>query len=193
MRGLNKWIPAIALLAGGAARPQGWTPAVEVRHDETRCVSYQARLDGAWLVVRASVEPGWHTFAMDNKVRAEEKLAGRPSLGIERPTEITLTGGLHLAGPWYQSAPKDFSRPELRWFSWGFEKQAVFAAKVRRFPAAPARLSIRGQACRETVCKNINVTIPLSPAGVRPDSEPTDVSLKNLVQVKSGPPSASAP
>ena len=34
------------------------------------------------------------TFAMDNKVRADEKLAGKPSLGIEKPTGITLAEGL---------------------------------------------------------------------------------------------------
>lgn len=183
---LNKWIAVTALLAMGVAPPQGWTPAVEVRHVETLCVSYQARLDGAFLVVRVLVEPGWHTFAMDNKVRAEEKLAGKQSLGIDRPTEITLTGGLQVAGPWYQSAPKDFSRPELRWFSWGFENQAVFAAKVPRSSAVPTRISIRGQACTETICKNIDVTISLSPRNVRPDSSPSDVNLNNLVQVKTG-------
>ena len=89
-------------------------------------------------MVRAAIEPGWHTFAMDNKQRAEEKLAGRKSLGIDHPTEITLTGGLEMAGPWYQTPPKDFSKPELRWFSWGFERQALFAAKIRRRAARGA-------------------------------------------------------
>src|SRR5260370_38680768 len=93
---------------------------VEVRHDDILCVSYQAHLDGPYLVVRATLEPGWHTFAMDNKVRAVEKLAGKPSLGIDHPTEITLTGGLEGGGPWLQSPPKDFSKPELGGFSWGF-------------------------------------------------------------------------
>jgi hypothetical protein len=184
MTGLNKLILLLALPAFSATPPQGWTPAAEVRHDDTLCVSYQARLDGAFLVVRVVVEPGWHTFAMDNRVRAEEKLAGRQSLGIDHPTEITLTGGLQAAGPWYQSAPKNFSRPELRWFSWGFEKQAVFAVKVRRSSPAPTRIAIRGQACTETLCKNVDVTISLSPGNVRPDAEPSDVNLKNLVRVK---------
>jgi len=190
MTGLGKPITLLALLVLGGAQPPGWTPPVEVRHDETLCVSYQARLDGAFLVVRVLVEPGWHTFAMDNRVRAEEKLRGKQSLGIDHPTGITLTGGLQAAGPWYQSAPTDFSRPELRWFSWGFEKQAVFAVKVRRSSTAATRIAIRGQACTETICKNIDVTISLSPGNVRPDAEPSDVDLRNLVRVKTRPSAA---
>jgi hypothetical protein len=160
-----------------------WTPAVEVRHDETLSISYQAKLDGPNLVVRAKIEPGWHTFAMDNQVRAEEKLAGKPSLGIDRPTKITLTGGLQVAGPWLQTAPLEFSKPELRWFSWGFERQALFAARVRRSAGGTVRIGIRGQACTETVCRNIDVTIPLALG--KPNQEAaTDAALKDLVQVR---------
>jgi hypothetical protein len=165
-----------------AARPGEWSNAVEVRHEENLCVSYQARLDGPYLVVRATVEPGWHTFAMDNKQRAEEKLAGKRSLGIDHPTEIVLSGGLEAVGPWYQSPPKDFSRPELRWFSWGFEGQAVFVTKVRRSGSGQARIVIRGQACTETTCKNIDVAMPFALTDTGADK--ADVNLKNLVQVR---------
>ena len=166
----------------GAARSAEWSKAVEVRHDENLCVSYQARLDGPYLVVRAAVEPGWHTFAMDNKQRAEEKLAGKQSLGIDHPTEIVLSGSLEAVGSWFQSPPKDFSRPELRWFSWGFERQAVFVTKIRRSRAGPARIAIRGQACTETTCKNIDVTMSLPLVGT--DTDPSGIDLKNLVQVR---------
>ena len=54
-----------------------WTQTVEVRHDDELCVSYQARMSGAYLVVRATLGSGWHTFAMDNKVRADKKLEGK--------------------------------------------------------------------------------------------------------------------
>ncbi len=135
---------------------------------------------GEFLVVQATVEPGWHTFAMDNKQRAEEKLAGRESLGIDAPTEIKVTQGLEAAGPWYQSPPKDFSKPDLRWFSWGFEEQAVFVTRIRRSGAGPAQIAVRGQACTETICKQIDVAIPL-PLGAagRPD-----IDLKALVRVR---------
>jgi hypothetical protein len=172
-----------AIFSERPARAGDWTQAVEVRHDETLSLSYQAKLDGPNLVVKANIEPGWHTFAMDNQVRATEKLAGKPSLGIDRPTTITLTGGLEIAGPWHQTAPLDFSKPELRWFSWGFERQALFVAPVHRSASGTVRIGIRGQACTETVCRNIDVTIPL-PLG-KPDKEATaGIALKDLVQVR---------
>ena len=42
----------------------------------------------------ATLQPGWHTFAMDNERRAAEKLAGKTSLGIDQPTQIKVSGGL---------------------------------------------------------------------------------------------------
>ena len=99
---------------------------------------------------------------MDNKVRAEEKLAGKQSLGIDAPTEISVTEGLELAGGWRQSPPADFSKPELRWFTWGFEESALFVAKVRRTGDGPARISVRGQACSEESCQNIDLNLSLS-------------------------------
>jgi hypothetical protein len=153
-----------------------WSAPVEVRHEEDIAVSYQARLDGQWLVVRAKVGAGWHTFAMDNKRRADEKLAGKPALSVDRPTEIIPTG-LELEGPWFQTDPKDLSHPELRWFSWGFDKEAVFAAKVRRGTAG--RLTIKAQACTDAICKNIDVAVPVSAAG----SAPTELDIKKLVEV----------
>jgi len=171
-------IKAIAMLAvlTGAAQAE----VVEVRHDDVLCLSYQAHLDGPYLVVRATIEPGWHTFAMDNKVRAVEKLAGKPSLGIDHPTEITLSGGLEAVGPWFQSPPKDFSKPELRWFSWGFERQALFVTKIHRLGNSPTRITIKGQACTETTCKNIDVNLSVPAAS----ADSSAINLKDLVQVR---------
>lgn len=161
-----------------------WSEPAEVRHELKRCVAYRARLNGRFLVVEAALEPGWHTFAMDNQQRAQEKLAGRKPLGMDRPTEIQLAEGLELAGPWYQTPPVDFSKPELRWFSWGFEGQARFVAKVRRLGEEPARIAIRGQACAESTCKEIDVTLSLSLAGAQSKTARADIDLKPLVQVR---------
>ena len=166
--------------AAGSLLAAEWSSPVEVRHEDALCVSYEARLDGPYLVVRATVGPGWHTFALDNKRRAEEKLAGQPALSMDRPTEIVALSGLATTAPWYQTAPKDLSRPELRMFSWGFERSAVFAAKARR-TAGPAKLAIRGQACTETVCKNIDVTVTVP---VPAKSGPAEIDLKNLIAVR---------
>ncbi len=165
------------------ATASGWTEPVEVRQEENLCLTYQAKLEGSVLIVRAAIEPGWHTFAMDIKKRADEKLAGKASLGIERGTEFLLSGGLATVGPWYQSAPKDFSKPEIRYFSWGYERQAIFAAKVKRTGAGPAKIAIRGQACTDSTCKNIEAAITLALAGIKAEAEP-EINLKNLIQVR---------
>lgn len=136
-----------------------WSAPVEVRHEDNLCISYQARMDGPLLVVKATLGAGWHTFAMDNQKRAEERLAGKPALSMDRNSEITALSGIEIAGPWYQSAPKDFSRPQLRWFSWGFDKEALFAVKAT--VSGAARVRLRGQACTETICKNVDVTIAI--------------------------------
>ncbi len=176
-------LTAAILCALTNANASGWTEPVEVRQEENLCLTYQAKLEGSLLIVRAAIEPGWHTFAMDIKKRADEKLAGKASLGIERGTEFLLSGGLATVGPWYQSAPKDFSKPEIRYFSWGYERQAIFAAKVRRTGKGPVRIAIRGQACTETTCKNIDAAISLALDGGKAATEP-EIDLKNLIQVR---------
>jgi len=172
---------SVALAASGRAGE--WTQPVEVRSQETLCLAYQARLDGPFLVIRAKIEPGWHTFAMDNKQRAEEKLAGKRALSVDRATEIDVGGSLESLAPWYQTPPRDFSRPQLRWFSWGFEREATFATKVRQSGAGPAQITIRGQACTETVCKNIDATVSFTVNKAETAAGQTEVDLKSLTPV----------
>ena len=163
---------------------QDWSAPVEVIHDETICLKYQARVDGDVLLVRAQIAPGWHTFAMDNKVRATEKLAGKRSLGQDKPTSITVSGPLAIVGAWHQSPVKDFSKPEQNWFSWGFENEVLFAAKVALVSApGPVTLVMHGQTCSESTCKNIDATLTL------PDAKPGAPSAlpKDLIPVRTMP------
>ena len=119
-----------------------WSKPAEVAHDGQTCIAYRAKVTGGYLVVEARLEPGWHTFTLYNDKRAAEKLAGRRALGVDRPTTVVLRG-VAPAGPWLQSEPKDFSQPEIRMFTWGFEKQARLAVPVKKW-AGSARLRIRG-------------------------------------------------
>ncbi|MBN8729644.1 MAG: hypothetical protein J0L64_03825 [Acidobacteria bacterium] len=169
----------LAALAALSAQAGEWSEPAVVTHQDDVVVQYRARIDGPYLVVKVALEPTWHTFTMDNERRAKERLAGKMSLGIDQQTEIKVTGGLKLAGPWLQPQPKDFSKPDLRWFSYGYEKEAIFAAKVEG--AAPAQLNIRAQACTETTCKNINVNleVPAATPGGKAELDPA-----KLVQVK---------
>ena len=156
-----------------------WTAPVEIVHDEERCVSYRARLQGELLLVEATHHGPWYTYAMDNKKRAEEKLAGKQSLGIDMPTEIKLSDGLDVAGSWLQTPPQDYSKPDLQWFTWVFKEQALFAAKVRKSGAGPARIAIGGQVCNGSTCKKVDVAllVPLADGG-------SVVDLKGLVPVR---------
>lgn len=169
----------ILLLATAAALCGDWTEPVHVRHELKPCVSYRAKLAGDYLIVEATLDEGWHTFAMDNQKRADEKLAGKKALGIDRETSIQLSKGLSESGGWLQTAPKDFSKPELRWFSWGFEKKAYFAAKVKTGGAGPGQLTIKGQACTDSVCKNIDVELAVP---LKADTE--DAAIKLLAPVR---------
>ena len=178
MKKLRPFLLCAALTVSNAFAAD-WSEPALVMHQDDVVVQYRARLDGPYLVVKVALEPGWHTFAMDNERRAKERLAGKMSLGIDQQTEIKVTGGLKLAGPWFQPAPKDFSKPDLRWFSYGYEKESMFVAKVEG--AAPAELNIRGQACTETTCKNINIDLAL--ASQKPGSA-AEVDVGKLVEVK---------
>jgi hypothetical protein len=169
------------LLAAALLLASDWTEPVHVFHDENLCVSYQARLDGPYLLVKATVGQGWHTFTMDNRIRAQEALAktGKPALGMDQPTRITLTGGWKVAGPWMQSEPKDFSKPQNNWFSWGYEGEAVFAAKVTGSGAT--KIGIRGQSCSDKNCRNVEVDIEL-PASAKPSGDGS--GAKGLIAVR---------
>lgn len=174
-----------AILLSVTALASDWTAPVEIRHDDELAISYQAKMDGDLLLVKATIGPGWHTFSMDNQRRVTEKLAGKPAISNDKPTSIALSGGLSVAGPWFETPPKDFSHPELRWFSWGFEGQALFAAKVKRAGSGPTKVAMRGQACTASVCKNIDVTISLT--DTKPGHGPgvnLGLNLKELEQVR---------
>lgn len=177
-----KHVLTLALLLLGAALcfAADSPDTAQVWHDTTLCVTYKARLAGDYLVIDVTHESPWHTYSMDNELRAKEKLAGKQSLGIDRPTSAKITGGLEVTGPWYQTEPRDLSKPELRWFTWGYEGKTQFAAKVKRANGA-AQIQIRGQACTDSTCKNINVSMTL--AADAPDTGPA-VNLEKLVAVR---------
>ena len=70
---------------------------VQVWLDDMHAVSYRARVEGDWLVVEATYEPGWHTYSMDNVIRAREK-SGKLRPETELPTVIHAAGRTHDSG-----------------------------------------------------------------------------------------------
>ncbi len=160
-----------------------WSEPAQVLWQFQPVVTYRAKLDAGHLVVEARHQPGWHTYAMDNKLRAAEKLAGRKSLGIDGPTRITVSDGLEVSGAWRQSPPNNYSKPELRWFTWGFEKSALFAAPVKTKGAGPAQITIRGQACDEKSCRNIELGLSV-PLGNEAKQAGDAIDLNEMVEVR---------
>src|SRR5205823_10415892 len=90
-----------ALLFESGASAADWSQPAEVRHEDALVISYTARMDGPYLVVRANIAQGWHTFALDNVQRVQEKLDGKPALSMDHSTEIAVAG-VQVEGPWRQ-------------------------------------------------------------------------------------------
>lgn len=153
---------------------------VQIHHDEQLAMTVRPYWTGDFVVVEVTMEPGWHTFAMDNQRRQDEALKGKPSLGVEKPTSVRVSGAFEVTGPWYQTEPKDFSKPELRWFTWGFEGKAQFVARAIRKPGELGEVTLKGQACSGSICLNVNVTTGLLAA--KPEAYP--IELSRLSEVK---------
>jgi hypothetical protein len=165
-------------MAATATAAEKWSEAAEVTHDDSVCVTYRARVAGGYLIVEAAHNEPWHTYSLDNEVRAKEKLAGKMALGVDQPTSIQASGGLEVVGGWLHPEPEDLSKPDLRIFAWGYAGRAVLAAKVKKTGAGPATVKIRGQACSATTCKNINLTLTVPVAAGAP------ADLKGLVPAR---------
>lgn len=174
--------PLLLLLTTFGIHGGDWSQPAEVRHDGKLVVTYTAKVEGDHLIVKAAIQPAWHTFVMDNKQREQEKLKGKPSLGIERSTEIRAVNGLAVTSPWLQTMPKDLSQPEIRHFTWGYDKEATFAAKVRRTGSRPAEVQVQAQACAAEICKNIDVTLTVPAAPTK--GKAGEIELKSLIPVR---------
>jgi hypothetical protein len=130
---------------------------VQVWLDDMPAVAYRASVQGDWLVVEATHEPGWHTYSMDNVVRAREK-TGKKRPETELPTVITPLDGVTIRGDWRQSEPVDLSAPDIRWYTWGFEGRSFFAARVDN-AAALSSVQIDGQACTAALCAMVEALV----------------------------------
>ncbi len=155
----------IAMMAAlVTASSTDWSAPVLIRDGNQTCVTYRAQIQGDYLVVSVVHRVGWHTYALDNKLRAEEKLAGKPSLGVEAPTSLRTTG-VKTAGEWHQSEPVDMSKPKLRWFRWGFSDTAYFAMKIDPTRVADeVTVDVRGQACDESRCLRVKAALKIGRA-----------------------------
>ncbi len=152
-------VSVLGLLGVSSSRAPGRQAesGVQVWLDDMRAVSYRARVEGDWLVVEATHEPGWHTYSMDNVIRAREK-SGKMRPETELPTVITPLGGLTIQGDWRQSPPLDLSTPDIRWYTWGFEGRSYFGVRVGNV-TSPSSVQIDAQACTDDVCAMVDALV----------------------------------
>ena len=152
----NPCVPLLlAAAASMAAAQEVEAPAQqEVWLGDNLALSYAARTESGWLILEVRHEPGWHTYAMDNVLRAAE-ITGKAKPDTELPTRITPSPEIELAPPWRQTAPAELSQPELRWYTWGFADRSFFASRVLR--ADPGGwVQVDAQACTDRLCAMVD-------------------------------------
>jgi len=162
-----------------AADGAGWGSPASVTHDDQPCITYRAQITGSGrLAVEVKLAAGWHTFTMDNDKRAAAKLGGKKALSSDKPTQVLAeSASLEITGPWLQPQPKDFSQPDLRIFSWGYEGEALFMAPAKPAAGSQApKVRIKAQACTQTVCKNIDLVVE-APVSKDASTVPSPASL----------------
>ena len=179
MRTLIRLAPALVLAIPLVAGD--WSlPSIATTRDGEALLTCRASLAGDYLLVELQADQGWHVYAMDNEQRSVEALAGAMSLGVEQNTEVQVRGGLELLGEWFQSEPRDFSRPELRWYSYGFEGTSLLAGLVRRTGESSATVMVRAQLCDSTRCVPVEAEMHL-PVTTNRES---DFTTDGLVRVR---------
>lgn len=173
-----------AALIGASAAAAEWSDPQTILRGRDKVVTYRATVENGWLLVEAKHEPGWHTYAMDNLRRAQEK-TGKENPSTELNTAITIAEGGELAGKWRQSEPKDLSTPAIRWYTWGFENTAYFAAPIKT-TADTFRIVINAQSCNESACamvEDLEIAIPIAET----TESAKDAPRANLIPVVAAP------
>ena len=157
---------------------------------------YQAAILRQTLVVEAQHEPGWYSYGMDNVIRSQAVNGKNAECAL--PTVITLDEEIYVAGVWYQSAPKDYSKLALPRHTWGFEGVATFTRTLAKLAGADFSLTIDAQVCDDPSCvmvKGLEITMPHQPQELSvPRGEPArtcslheDTRLKRVAAMPSDP------
>jgi hypothetical protein len=162
----GRWISSLAIVAAlcaaSGAWAGAWSEAKPVLYRGDIVATYRAQIAGEWLIVEAKHQPEWHTYAMDNVQRAQ-KATGEKSPTTELPTRIAVSGGAETVGAWKQSAPKDLTQLDIKWYTWGFEGTARFAVKLKRVSEEPVVVTVNGQLCNASLCsmvRDLKIEVP---------------------------------
>ncbi len=173
----------LCLLVPTLAMAGEWVESKPVMYRGEIAMTYRARLAGEWLIVEAKHSPAWHSYAMDNVERAR-KATGKQTPETELPTRIAVTGGLKTVGAWKQTAPKDLSKADIQWYSWGFEGTARFAVKVERVAdGGEAVITVNAQSCNASSCSMVRDLKIVLPVTAEPSTEDSTGVEEGLVKV----------
>lgn len=127
--------------------PQGlhlkWSKPISIESGRKKVVTYRATLVNGHLLIQVRHRPGWSTFSMDNEARMIG-ISGKKG-EQELPTKITLDPVIE--GEWLQSDPVNFSRPDIKWYSWGFQGVSYFAKKLAGPLKQDLVITINAQGC----------------------------------------------
>lgn len=155
-----------------------WSPVAATRYGEEVVIHYRAAIFGKKLVVEGKITDGWRTYAMDNPYRAMK--ASGPDAMSEKPTRITLDSSVKPAGEWRQSAPNDFSKPEMEWYTWGFKDTVYFTRELADWPDQDFSIIINAQICNDASCAMANDITLKVPHAANAEAPPVPNTVETL-------------
>ncbi|MXY30458.1 MAG: hypothetical protein F4Y48_04525 [Gammaproteobacteria bacterium] len=80
---------------------------------------------------------------------------------------FTPSPEIDLPASWRQTAPTELSKPELRWYTWGFADRSFFAARVLRVDPG-GWVQVDAQACTDRLCAMVDgLRVPVTESGGR--------------------------
>lgn len=140
-----------------------WSTPAYLTSGNEKAVAYSAAVANGYLLVQAKHFADWHSFTMDNPQRSIGKLGEKGNQ--ELPTGIVVDQ--ETEGAWLQTGPTDFSKPDIRWYTWGFQGVSYFAVKLSD-PGKQVNLKVSAQACRADICAgavDLELEVPATSAG----------------------------
>ncbi|MGJ8672180.1 Trx7/PDZ domain-containing (seleno)protein [Rubritalea sp.] len=153
-----------------------WSATEAIRKGNEIAVEYRATITNKHLIIEAKHHKGWHTYALNNPQLAI-KLKGKVG-DQDLPTAITLPSNIKPSQGWLQSPPNDYSKPEIHWYTWGFEGTSYFAIALDEMPKQAIEVGIRSQACTSESCAGtFDMTLKVPP----PSSTEENLTMQNIL------------
>ena len=156
-----------------------WSKSKAAYNGQEIAIWYRGAVFGKTLVIEANHGKGWHSYSMDNTIRAQAK--NGPDAMSELPTRLRLEDSVKTAGDWRQTKPKDMSKPKMNWNTWGFEGKTYFIRELSELPKNDFSITINAQVCNEGSCAMANDLVLKIPSKVNNETSPA--SVENTIAI----------